>query len=566
MKWQKKQFNEKQFDILRKQGVAPIFCGLLSNRMFEWVKNKKDIGTLIESPLSLLEDPCSVANMDKAAEEFLSCEGKHIVVYGDYDADGILSAYLCEKLLLSLNAASVDTYLPTRIDDGYGLNKESVENFLALCKKKYYMLVALDCGTSSKLQIERIKEKLGNIKVIVIDHHIVDENNFSSNADYVVNPRLNNATQYCTGGLVYQLARQCSKTSNAINHIKYLPYAAISTITDVCTLVGSNRVIVKNGLDALKMCQDPGICSLFKVAEIDKTKCCTEDISYSIGPMINASGRIRIAAKAFQLLRKQNEKEAMDLATLLKNLNEQRKKIQKCITEEAMIMFEAQKGEKNSALLYEEKWNPGIVGIVASKITDKYKIPAICFGSSKGAIKGSARSVGRINIKEVMDMCPDLFVKYGGHEMAAGATLSPEHLHDAWEVFDRCVAEYKRKHKIGDPIVEYDFEVDQDLLLRIDDTFCDRMSMLEPYGNGNELPVFFSKGVYLREVKVWKSGSGAFVNIDNTSLQSFSFLKNIKLFEGQSVDILFSLVRSFMDISKWKSKWNIRVSEVRVSK
>ncbi len=562
MLWQKRSFNQEQYDTLRFHGVAPVFCTLLSNRQLPWVKNKSDIGLLINSPISLLEDPTAIANMEEGSKYFLDAKDKHVAIFGDYDADGIISSYMCERLLLSLNATSVDTYLPSRVDDGYGLNPQSVENFLALCKKDYRLIIVLDCGTSSKTQIEKIKNTMPKADIVILDHHIIDQENFSSNANCVINPRINDSTPYCAGGIVYQMVRQCAKTVTTINHLKYIPYAAITTISDVCDMTGSNRIIVKNGLDVLKMCQDPGITALFKVAEIDKTKCNVENISFSIGPMINASGRMKSASKAFQLLRKRDETKAMELAQELKTLNETRKKVQKEMAEEALLQFEKNRNGKNSALLFNEKWNHGIVGIVASKIVDKYHVPTLCFGLSKGEIKGSARSVSPINIKEVMDDCKHIFTKHGGHEMAAGATLNKEWLEKAWEEFNSSLEKYKKSHNVNDPVVEYDFEVDDDLMLRLDESFCDRLAMLEPYGSGNEMPVFLAKNMYCREVKMWKSGSGGFVTIDNTSLESFSFTDDLKKYQDKKIDFLFTLVRSFM----YNKKWNIKLTDIKIIK
>ena len=548
-----KSYRKEQYGVLKSHGIAPIFCTLLSNRDFPWVRDKKDIGTLVESPFSLLEDATNIAGMEQVSSYFLEISGKDAVVFGDYDADGVLSSFMCEKLLLKLGASSVDVYLPSRIDDGYGLNEESVNNFLSICKKDYKLVVILDCGTSSKNQIDKIKKHIKNASIVVIDHHIVDEKNFSSNADCVANPRLNNATPYCAGGLIYQLVKQCAK-SKPVDHMFYVPYAAISTIADVCPLTGSNRIIVKNGLHVLRLCYDPGINALFKVAVVEKDKCNSEDISYKIGPMINASGRIKIASKAFQLLRKKNPKDAEEIAENLHLLNEERKKIQRHIADEAIDQFEANRNGRNSALLYRDNWNPSVVGIVASKIAERYNIPAICFGNSKGQIKGSARSINNINIKEIMDGCSQIFSHYGGHEMAAGATLNPDFLDKAWDTFNESVEKYKKKHNVGEPVLEYDYEVDSDLLLRIDEAFCDRLSMLEPFGHGNEVPILRANSLYCREVKEWRSGTGGFVQIDNVGLGCFGFGVGLKKIEDKKLDILFSLSRSFIDGEKWQIK------------
>ena len=554
MDWKQKPFDEAQYSALKSAGLVPLFCTLLSNRSFSHVRTKKDVQELVSAPFSLLEPPFALAGMEPLRDAFLDAMGKDVVTFGDYDVDGVVASFMCEKLLLEIGAASVDVYLPSRIDDGYGLNSKSVEHFLSICKKDYKLVVVMDCGSSSKPQIEEIKSHLPNAKVVVIDHHIIDQATFSNNADIVLNPRLTGATPYCTGGLVYQLVRACSQ-KQPISESSYFPYAAITTISDVCEMVGSNRIIVRNGLEAFSGVRDPGLLALFNISEIDPRNCCAEDVSFKIGPLLNASGRIKVATIAYRLLKSPTPEKATQNAATLQTLNEERKRIQNATTVQALELFEKHGKNRKSALLYNETWNPGIVGIVASKIVDKFQVPTICFGTSNDQIKGSARSVPGINIKEVMDMCSHLFIKYGGHEMAAGATLDPMALETAWDTFDEAVTRYMGKYQISEPAMYYDYEIDPDLLLRIDTSFCDRLVKLEPYGPGNETPLFRTNNVLCSEVKEWASGKGGSIKIDNAGLNCFRFGAGLKsAMEGKRLDILFSLSRSWMRGERWQIK------------
>lgn len=554
MNWKQKPFDDEQYSMLRHAGLVPLFCTLISNRAFSDVRTKTDVQKLVTAPFSMIESPLDIPNMDIATKIILQNGEEDAVVFGDYDVDGITSSFMCERLLKDLGARSVDVYLPSRVNDGYGLNPKSVKNFLSICQKDYALVVVLDCGSSSHDQIENIKERLPNAKIVVIDHHIISEDSISSNADVIVNWRLGDCTPYCTAGLVYQLSRLCGREKR-LNDNDYLPYAAIGTIADVCEMVHSNRIIVRNGLEALSAVKDPGLLALLEISEVKIKDCNPEDISFKIGPLLNASGRIKVAKKAYRLLKSGTKEDAHKRACELKKLNEERRAIQQKIAEEAISQFEERKIPMKSALLYSEQWNPGVVGIVASKITEKYHVPTICFGMSNGAIKGSARSVQGINIKEVMDICSHIFLKYGGHEMAAGATLDPVCLETAWDTFNEAVLRYMDKNNIGEPSVYYDYEVDPDLLLKIDEVFCERLVKLEPYGSGNEMPVFRANNVFCSKVKEWRSGKGGFVNLDNTSLQAFGFFPELQdQLENCSVDILFSLVRSFLPGDKWQIK------------
>lgn len=554
MEWKLKTHDEEQYNSLRAAGLVPLFCSLLSNRGFPNVRNKNQVNDLIKSPLTLIEDSTSIPNMDLASDIILQVKGEHAVIFGDYDVDGIVSSYLCEKLLVELGAESVDVYLPSRVDDGYGLNEKSVKHFLSICKKDYAIVMVLDCGSSSHNQIEDIRKQLPNAKIVIVDHHIINDEEFSSNADTVVNYRLGNVTPYCTGGLIYQLARMCAQKAKVFD-LAYLPYAAIATISDVCDMIGSNRIIVRNGLECLAGVTDPGIVALFKIAEVDQKFCNTEDISFKIGPLINASGRMRLASTAYKLLRCSDPEKAAKISRVLKDMNEERKKIQNSTAEEAFEMFENHGKNRKSALLFQRHWNPGIVGIVASKVAERYQVPTICFGMSKGQIKGSARSVQGINIKKVMDICSGIFLKYGGHEMAAGAVLDPICVETAWDSFNEAVMMYMGRNNISDPSLLYDFEVDMDLMQKMDEVFCQRLVKLEPYGPGNETPIFRANRMFCSKVKEWGSGKGGFIMLDNTCLGAFSFGPDLaQKIEGKTIDILFSISRSFIRGESWQIK------------
>jgi single-stranded-DNA-specific exonuclease len=551
MIWKEKLYREDQFNLLKGQGVAELFCSLIANRNFEHIKKKSDIKTLIDSPFDLIEPPEALENIELAMRECITAGGHDVVVFGDYDVDGIVSSYMFEKLMRELHASSVDVYLPSRTSDGYGLNDRSVENFIKICKKPYALVAILDCGSSSRKHIEKIRAHLPDARCIVIDHHIIEPENFSSNADAVVNPRMNDATPYCTGGLVFQLARKCGEEA-IINVPKYMPYAALTTIADVCELTGTNRVIVKNGLRQLNSCTDVGLSTLFKVADVSTIDCNSEDIAFRIAPMINASGRMTVASDAYKVFMSEDIEQAKVSAKHLKSLNEDRKKIQKEAAVEAISIFDADQAGKSSALLYKENWNPSIVGIVASKISETYNVPTICFGNYDGKIKGSARSIEGVNIKEIMDSCSEIFIAHGGHEMAAGAELDPAFIDTAWEIFDKKVKEYLEAHNIGEPSISYDCELSPDLMLRVNDVFCERLAMLEPYGPGNPTPIFRANGLQCNRVKEWGSGTGAFVHFDNTGLNSVAYGKGIKKrLHGKTVDVLFSINRSFLDEEDW---------------
>jgi single-stranded-DNA-specific exonuclease len=552
MDWKLKPTDEKTFKALCDEGVYEVFARIVSNRPIN-VTNKADIAAFLKSPLEDLEPADVLADMTKACKTIADASGGgKALIYGDYDVDGIMAGYITMQLLIDAGFSKVNTFLPHREKDGYGLNNSSVKNLMAKHSGPYDLIMVVDCGSSSFEQIEVLRKNYDNAPVIVVDHHIIDEENKSSNAAALINPRITDCTPYCTAGLMYQIARKLSEFKD-IDPTKYLPYAAMATITDVCDMVGGNRIIVKNGLEALTKCKDVGVRSLFKVADLPQTEYDAADIGFKIGPMLNASGRLEVAEAALKLLVEPNAEKAVDIALELRVLNEKRKDIQNKIFEEAIEKVE-KAPKRSSILIHDPNWHAGVVGIVASKLVEKYGVPTLCFGESKGKIKGSARSLEKIHVKNVMDACAHLFDAHGGHEMAAGATLKNSVVDRAWEDFDKCVVAYKKEHNIGLPSIYYDVEIDKQFASKLNQDMSNRIMKLGPFGNCNLNPIFRLKGIMCTGVKAWKSGKGGFVNLEGVKIPCYAFSDKVSKMDGKDLDILFTIQRNFMDRAEWSLK------------
>jgi len=526
-----------------------VICKIASVRNYP-IHNIDDYHKFINNNLSYLNDSDIVPNIDKL-ENVLLNKSKSVCIFGDYDVDGTFSSFMFRNILYGMGYRDIQFYIPHRKIDGYGLNEKSLYNFMEK-NKNVELVVFLDCGTNSKNEIQILKENLNNPVVIVIDHHIIDENNYSANADLVINNRLNdNVPQYSTGGLVYQAAR---KLKNKINFDpnRLLPYAAIATISDVSPLINDNRIIVHNGLSQLSTIKNPGLIELIRISGIDFNNCSTEDISFKLAPRINANGRIEHAYKVLSLLNEKKSDKAFEMALEMNSLNEERKKLQKTITESAIKIIENKKDNKNGILLYDKDWEIGIVGIVASKLVDKYGVPAIVFGNHNGQIKGSARSINGINIKNIMDKISYIFDGYGGHEMAAGATLKSEYIKEAQNIFNKAVEEYKNENSISNSIQNYDITIDKVDFISINDEFCDEIQQFGPFGNENEKILFRVNSVKCSNVVEWNSGTGAFVYFDGLDFDCFIYEQNAtqKLF-NKNIDILFEIGQNFKDDKKW---------------
>jgi single-stranded-DNA-specific exonuclease len=550
MDWKIKDIDAKRRNALMNDGMLDFFATILANRN-NGVTTKKEAIAHATCREEDMEDPLLLENMAEAVN-IIKHTGGAACIFGDYDVDGVTSTFMARKMFRDLGYTEVRSFIPRREEDGYGLNDKSVRNFIKSAGDKHFdIFLVLDCGSSSRKHIDIIKERWPKCKVVVIDHHII-ENDFSSNADAVVNPRIGNSHPFCTGGLMLQLARLLFDREKQKG---YYPYGAMATIADVCVLQGTNRTMVKIGLDEIRKTKDIGIKKLFAVANKEIEKCTSEDIGFGIAPMINAAGRMSDANIALMTLEEKDEERAEELAQELYNLNSHRKDVQNEIFDRVNEELENNPVERRSILVHGD-WNPGVVGIVAGQLAERYSCPSICFGKGKdGSIKGSARSRTGINIKEVMDSCKEMFVRYGGHEQAAGATLDEDYADEAWNIFDVAVREYMTRHKMESIPVLYDVEISGRMLSKINDKFCERLDAFAPFGNGNERPLIRANGLKCKAIYEWGSGKGGFVKLDKVGIDAYAMVENLKSkMEGKIVDILFTLERSFMKEGKWAMK------------
>jgi single-stranded-DNA-specific exonuclease len=550
--WQQKKINKTLYKSLIKSGKSPLASMLVSSRNFK-VNNAKELDSYINASCEDIEDPDLIPDMVKFKSFFHKSQlPDTIVVFGDYDVDGTISTFMMRKFLREIGVKNVKGFTPDRARDGYGLNPNSLENFIKEFKdQKLDYIILMDCGTNSAIEIDGLKAEFG-CKVLVVDHHLLDANNCLHNCDAIISNRLENCTStpYCTGGLAYQFIRAMSKEYK-INTDDYIIYGAITTIADLVEFDGNNRTIVSAGLQRVMKCKEVGLHALYEVCQVNPRKCTTVDIGFRIGPRINANGRMESAMIVADLLEAKDRKEAMKLAVKIDMTNNNRREIQKVIFQEALEYLEMHP-PKNSILIYNESWNPGVVGIVASKLIDIYNVPTMVFGGNKGNFKGSARSLAGINVKEVMDRVSHIFDHHGGHEMAAGAQLCKEHLDDAWDIFDAEIQKYKKENEISVVTLSYDVLLPAKTFKIITDSFCDKVNMLAPFGMGNETPLFRVNNVNVDKVFQWKSNAGGFVIFEGLEFDCFVYMPDAKEnLEEKNVDILFEIGENFKDGKQW---------------
>src|SRR4051812_8694784 len=406
-------------------------CGLPC--IVELLKRKRfacadDVNAFLRPRLGALSDPFLLPNMEAAVTRVLQAVDRRerIVLFGDYDVDGVTSLALLSEMLRSYGAASA-LFLPLRIEEGYGLSPESVER---CCQQhRPQLLIAVDCGTSSLAEIAGLKER--GTDVIVLDHH--EPKSTLPDCVAVVNPKVmaDCAFQYlCSVGIVFKLCHALLKTRPVqdFDLKSHLDLVALGTVADIVPLVNENRIFVQRGMLELAASKRVGVQKLMQVAAV-RAPILAEHIGFRLGPRLNAAGRLATAEKALHILLTESEPEASELAAFLDAQNRDRQEVERriCAEAEERLAESFDAGRDAAIVLGSRDWHPGVLGIVASRLARKYHRPTILVGfDSTGVGKGSGRSIEGLSLVEALDLCAALLEKSGGHEMAAGLAIREE--------------------------------------------------------------------------------------------------------------------------------------------
>jgi single-stranded-DNA-specific exonuclease len=444
-----------------------------------------EVRAFLNPRLSTLADPFFLPGMQDAVERIFHAvdQRQRIVLFGDYDVDGVTSlALLSEVLRLYGNEAAL--FLPLRIEEGYGLSNEGLARCLRLHNPQ--LLIAIDCGTSSSVEIASLRK--AGVDVLVLDHH---EPKTELPECLLVNPKTTNSgfEYLCSVGLTFKLCHALLKTRRIDFDLKtVLDLVALGTVADIVPLRGDNRVFVKSGSAVIARSQRPGIIKLIEVAGV-KPPIMPDDIGYRLGPRLNAAGRLATAEKALRLLLTDNSIEATELARELDNQNRERQEVEKQIFQQAEeeIVKNFDPSRDAGIVLGAPGWHPGVLGIVASRISKKYYRPTIIIGfDESGAGKGSGRSIENCSIVRALTECSGTLEKFGGHEMAAGVSLCEKNLSRFREQFLEAAARQLSDEALT-PRLHLDAEIG---LEEINFDLLHWHEMLQPFGNGNPQPIF----------------------------------------------------------------------------
>lgn len=484
-------------------GVRPVLAELL---LRAGVSEPAAASLFLGPALSALADPFLVPGLEPVAARLQRAIARRekVMVLGDYDVDGVTSTALLVTVLRHFGVEP-GFVVPRRAEDGYGLSRSAIDR--ALEGGRPDLFVALDCGTNSREEVDYLAA--AGIDVIVIDHH--REKGPPLAHGLLLNPHAgaeegSDAKPWrglCTVGLVFKamhglLKRLRAERDPAALRIKlanHLDLVALGTVADLVPLVGENRILARHGLRILRDTHRTGLRALMEVAGIKRGQdILPVDVSFRLGPRINASGRLADAAISVELLLSSDSRFCFETAHQLDQFNRERQEIERQITEEAERAIEARYAAEPGIVLFDEAWHPGVVGIVAGRVTRKYNRPCIVLGNDGGAAKGSGRSVEGVNLVDALGACSEHLLSWGGHPMAVGVSLSRDHLDD----FRRRFAEAVRAQTGGDfseARLNIAAWIDPD---QIGDGLMADLTSLHPFGQGNPEPVFGLRGVVLR--------------------------------------------------------------------
>jgi len=483
--------------------VSPLLAQCLLNR---GLNEAAAIGNFLSPRLKNLADPFLLPNMAVAVERLLRAreQNEPLVIFGDYDVDGVTSTTILLDVLRTLGW-SVKAYLPNRMDEGYGLSRDGVEN----CLKKYpvKLLLAVDCGSTA---VETIGWLRGiDVEVIVLDHHQVSSPPPAAIA--LVNPQLTpeignwkseigNFQELCSAGLAFKLAHALVKRGRETglpgaaeyDVRQLLDLVALGTIADLVPLAGENRILVSAGLERLNTTQRPGIVALKQVAESPE-KLGAFEVGFQLAPRLNASGRLETAEASLQLLLAPDLATALPLAQNLDLQNRERQKIERGIAETVIGVVRSKFDAQNDFVIVEGEllWHIGVVGIVASRVLAEFYRPTIIIGGENGAMRGSGRSIAGFDLAAALRECDDLLVKHGGHAMAAGLSIEPEKI-DLLRQRLNSLARLQLKPEDLQPPLRLDAEV---ALGEISLDSLAELDRLKPVGQGNPATQFFTRGL-----------------------------------------------------------------------
>ena len=550
-KWEFYETDEKAVEQVKNEfGLSTLLATIIVNK---GLQTKEEIEVFLNPTRNDFYDPYLMPDMQIAGDRIVKAiENKEkVIIYGDYDVDGITSITVLKKFLAD-RGLYVDDYIPNRLDEGYGLNKNAIDKIV---EQKYTLMITVDCGISGIEEVE-YANSLG-LETIVTDHH--EPSDVLPKALAVVDAKRKDNkypfNQLAGVGVVFKLIQAISirYQLEEKEFLKYLDLVCVGTISDIVPLVDENRVIAKLGLKLVEVTRNVGLKTLlhligYKVID-------SSAISFGVAPRINACGRMGFEREALNLFLTENINEAVEISKRLNNYNKQRQETEKRIFEEVLEKIE--KGEKDEPciVLADENWHHGVIGIVSSKVTEMYYKPSIliCLEGNEG--KGSGRSVAGFDLYDALSKCNKNIDKFGGHSMAIGIGLQKDKFAD----FKKDFLEYANNTNVKElvPVIKVDNEITmKDMKLEV----VKDLNKLEPFGEANKMPVFMYRNLRINSIRALSEGKHLKLTLKNDNLVFDAIGFNMgylteEFLLGDRIDIVGSL-----EINKYNGRESIQIN------
>ena len=512
-KWQIYEANEEEIEQISKENkINKLLATILSNR---GINTKEKIELFLKPKRNDFHNPYEMPDMEKAVDRIIKAKenNEKIIIYGDYDVDGITSITVLKSFLKDIGIDAAH-YIPNRLNEGYGLNIPAVEK---IAQEGYKLMITVDCGITCIDEINKANE-LG-MDVIVTDHHEVGDE--LPNAVAVVDCKRKDNKYKCRDlagvGVAFKLSQALAMKLgiDEKEYLKYLDIVCIGTISDIVPLVDENRLISKLGMMLVNQTRNIGLQAILKLSgykNIDSTA-----ISFGVAPRLNACGRMGHADEALKLFLSKNINDVNQIANTLNEYNRTRQEIEKTIYESALKQIQEQKLNENKTIVVSgENWHHGVIGIVSSKITEMFFKPSILLCLEDGEAKGSGRSIPGFDLHDALLKCQNSLERFGGHSMAVGLTLKEEKIPEFAEKLEEEATKAHIEEII--PIIKIDAKINLDEVNR---QMVESIKMLEPFGEANKMPIFAFKNLKIDSIRALSEGKHLKLTLkDNNTIVS----------------------------------------------
>lgn len=548
--WSCSAVDETELDAFAREfKISKVIAGILLHR---GMKDKDVVRRFLDVKEQPFYDPFLFKDMDKAVDRIKQAisQKENIVVYGDYDVDGITATVVLVRTLRQLGAA-VDFYIPDRQEEGYGFNVAALKKL----SETNRVLISVDCGITAIDEVEQVGSLLD---IIITDHHLPGEK--LPKAVAVINPQRSDCAypdkQLAGVGVAFKLCQALWQNLKDALFLEDLDIVALGTIADIVPLLGENRRIVKCGLEQISSTDKIGLQALLEVCDLNGKKIDAGQVGFILGPRLNAAGRLMSARVGVELLLSSDKIMAMELAKQLNEENSERQLIEKQILEKAeQQLLEVDVAAQKVLVLAGEDWHTGVIGIVASRLVEKYYKPVIIIGIKDGVGKGSCRSIRGFHIQDALKKCQDLLLGFGGHAQAAGLSILPENVNGLRERLTLLAIE-TLSEKDYIPVVNIEARLS---MAQVDDALLNELIALEPYGMGNPRPVFACEHVQVVSARqIGKDGSHLRLSLGQSGKEAVALAWNKGELAGKVtktiVDVAFQ-----PEFNVWQGRQSIQL-------